>query len=302
MNIENNNNITFIIDTLQSIDDRYKGGSIVLHKLAFELANMGHFVYLFCDPIYPHQNIKIIPTIVLGVYNEFTKVYEWDPFFFDLNKTVSIYTQITRGNPFNTLYNTRWILHDCEEELWDTFGEDDFFCNFGNFELIEHKDCERLTVIDYNLNTFYDKKLSERKGFGHLVHKNTPEWGIEFLKNFGSSEILNYNGNIELNYYNDEFNKYEYILTFDDKSYFTTAAALSGAKSIILNPKPNLSSWEYRLENPINMFGVAYGLNDIKWADRTINLVRNHLKELEMSDKKTVVNFVKYWENRLEKL
>jgi hypothetical protein len=97
-----------------------------------------------------------------------------------------------------------------------------------------------------------------------------------------------------------EFNKYEYLLTFDDKSYYTAMAGLCGTKSIILNPNPSLSPLEYRIQNPIQMCGVAYGINDIDWANKTIGLVRDNLLQLEKQDTLTISNFVNYWENKLK--
>jgi hypothetical protein len=47
------------------------------------------------------------------------------------------------------------------------------------------------------------------------------------------------------------------------------------------------------------MFGVAFGWDDIQWANNTVHMVREHLKEIEKIDKKTVDNFVKYWENKI---
>ena len=44
------------------------------------------------------------------------------------------------------------------------------------------------------------------------------------------------------------------------------------------------------------MFGIAYGLDDIGWANKTIGLSRDYLKELEIIDDKTVQDFVKFWE------
>jgi hypothetical protein len=99
----------------------------------------------------------------------------------------------------------------------------------------------------------------------------------------------------------DEFNKYEYVLTFDDKSYYTVAAALCGAKSIILNTNKDMTPAEYRIKNPIQMCGVAYGMNDIKWAEQTIGLVKNNLLQLEKRDNTTIDEFIKYWENKILK-
>jgi len=47
------------------------------------------------------------------------------------------------------------------------------------------------------------------------------------------------------------------------------------------------------------MFGVAYGWDDISWANSTIGMVRDHLIELEKIDQKTIDEFVKYWELKL---
>ena len=55
--------LTFIIDTMISIGLESKGASFVLHKLAYELASRGNYVYVFNEPFYPHENIEIIPII-----------------------------------------------------------------------------------------------------------------------------------------------------------------------------------------------------------------------------------------------
>jgi hypothetical protein len=47
------------------------------------------------------------------------------------------------------------------------------------------------------------------------------------------------------------------------------------------------------------MCGVAYGMNDIKWANETIGLVRNNLLELERKDKQTINNFIEFWKSKL---
>lgn len=54
--------LTFIVDTLCSIGFEHKGGSFAVHRLAYELANKGHQVYVFNEPFYPHENIGVIPT------------------------------------------------------------------------------------------------------------------------------------------------------------------------------------------------------------------------------------------------
>jgi len=293
------NKLTFIVDTLCSIGFESKGASFAIHKLAYELASYGHYVYVFNEPFYPHENIEVIPTIKEEIVEGWRSKFIWGGFNFNLNNTVSIYTQITHANPFNTIHNVRWVLHDFEQEPWDLFQDIDVIFNYGTFKVPEGTLQQPLTVFDYNFDKYYNTNNPNRKGFGYLFHKRTPEWGKDFVKNFGATEIPHYNGKQNLNYLLEEFNKYEYVLTFDDKSYYTTAAALCGTKAIILNPDKDLTPNEYRSLNPIQMCGVAYGMNDIKWANETIGLVRDNLLELERKDKQTIDNFVKFWEQKI---
>jgi len=292
--------LTFIVHTMISIGLENKGASFALHKLAYEIALEGHHVYVFNEPKYPHENIEVIPTQVSEIIDDgWRNNFIWEGFNFNLSRTISIFPQTVYGNPFNTVHNVRWVLHDYSQEQWDTFGPDDIIFNYGDFMVPEKTPRYSLTVFDYNFDKFYNTHDKNRKGFGHIIHKNTPDWGWEFIKNLGSAEIPHYNGKKDLNYLLEEFNKYEYVLTFDDKSYYTSAAALCGAKSIILNPDKDITPVEYRIKNPIQMCGVAYGFDDIKWANETIGLVRENLLQLEQRDKKTILNFIEFWKNRL---
>ena len=60
-----------------------------------------------------------------------------------------------------------------------------------------------------------------------------------------------------------------------------------------------LTPTEYRLNNPIQMYGIAYGLEDISWANKTIDFATDHIHELEKIDQKSVDEFVSYWEKKL---
>jgi len=294
--------LTFIVNTMISIGLENKGASFALHKLAYEIALAGHYVYVFNEPKYPHENIEVIPTIITESFDHgWRNNFSWERFNFNLGNTISIFSQATYGNPFNTIHNVRWVLHDYSQEQWNTFDSNDVIFNYGTFKVPEGTTQLPLTVFDYNFNKFYNTHNPNRKGFGHIIHKNTPDWGIDFLKNIGSSEIPHYNGKKSIDYLLEEFNKYEYILTFDDKSYYTAAAALCGAKSIILNTDENITPIEYRMNNPVQMCGVAYGMNDIKWAEQTIGLVKDNLLELEKRDGRTIDEFIKYWENKILK-
>jgi hypothetical protein len=76
------------------------------------------------------------------------------------------------------------------------------------------------------------------------------------------------------------------------------AASMCGCKSIILGEK-NIIPEEFRKQNPIQKYGVAYGFDDLNWAEETIDLVTNNIKNLIESDNKSIQDFIDFWINRI---
>lgn len=290
--------LTFIVDTFCSIGFENRGASFAVHRLAYKLACKGHNVYTFNEPFYPHENIRVIPTTKITKDNGWWGEFIWQRFSYNPQKTITIYTQITWGNPFGTQHNCRWILHDYDEKTWETYGKNEIIYNYGSFKVPEGVKQEKLTVFDYKLDIYKNKK-GERKGFCSIIHKFTPEWGYDFLKNFDAKDLTSLLLEGKFDELSDEFNRHEYLITFDYKSYITTAAALCGCKVIILNKNKDISPLEYRLNNPIQMCGVAYGWEDIAWAEKTLPLVKENIEQLEKLDSKTVDDFTNYWTNKL---
>jgi hypothetical protein len=289
--------ITFIVDTLLSIGFPYKGGSIATHKLAYEIANEGYPVYVFNEPLYPHENIVVIKTKKESHNDDWWGTYTWENFSYNPDRTVTIYSNLTWGNPFNTKYNARWFLSDADMDKWES-QKDDVIYNYGTFNIPTNIQ-EKLTVFDYKIHDFYNTNNPNRSGFGFLKHKFTPDWGMDFVDKLNAKTIPTFNGKQNVNYLLEEFNKYEYIIMFDTKSYYSVIAALCGAKVIIVNDNDNITPTEYRIQNPIQMCGVSYGFNDLKWANNTIGLVRENLLNLEKKDKETILKFIEFWRKKI---
>jgi hypothetical protein len=315
MELKNNGKINFIIDLFINFKDQMSGGLVALHRLSYELAEKGHNVYIFCQPEYSHENIHVIPCTTEIQGSRFYST--WEPFSYNLNNTVSIYTEHNLNNPFGTKHITRWLLYHTKREFEEHYQDNEYYFNYGGCYTYRGYNDGYLTTVDYNLNNLYcDININNRTGYCHILHKNTPTDGDEIIKKFNSKDLGKdwfYKGGFD--YLREEFNKHEYFITFDQNTYLTTAAALCGCKSIILNPnnkdnsiknaytesldyKYSLTPTEYRLGFPRNMFGVAYGIEDIKWAKDTIHLVRDHIIELEKIDKKSVDKFVDFWNQK----
>lgn len=315
MNLPNNDKLNFLVAIEVQYGQALTGGIVAMHKLAYNLADRGHNVFTFCNPEYPHENIKVIPSEIVNI-NETEKKVEWGLFNYPVKKTISIYPQIIEGNPHNTLNVARWILYHTESKIEQTYGNEDVYFNFGNFKTFKNVPNKKLTVLNYNFDNLYITNQFSRKGFCHISHKNTPPDGNKIFSSFNSSDLGNWKTSGAYNYLREQFNKYEYFLTYDQKSFFTVAATLCGCKAIILRSdilkeeRENaftlsedygkiLTPTEYRLNNPIQMYGVAYGLDDISWANKTIGFTRDYIHELEKIDQKSVDDFVSYWEKKL---
>lgn len=316
MIINDNGKLNFIISIYHSLDEDMTGGSIVLHKLAYELADRGFNVYIFTEPAFKHENIKVIHSEFY--YQNGNTNIQWENFTYPIENTIAIYPQTILGNPFNCKHVVRWILYHTTEEIEKTFGENDIYFYFGDFKTFKNVEKKTLTIFEYNFDKLYQENFGKREGFCHILHKHNPENAEDILKVFNSKSLSEFETTkrLDFDFLKKEFNMYEYFLTFDKKSYYTLAAILCGCKAIILNIEDYpefytnafsvsedyqkvLTPTEYRIKNPIQMFGVAYGLNDISWANETINFAKQHLIEMDKIDKKTVNYFVDFWENKV---
>ena len=86
--------LNFILDLFFPLEKMLTGGLVVLHKLAYKLAEKGHNVFIFCEPEYPHPNIKTIRSEVKTEENSFIINYSWESFNYPVKNTVAIYPQI----------------------------------------------------------------------------------------------------------------------------------------------------------------------------------------------------------------
>lgn len=313
MELKNNGKINFVIDLFINFKDQMSGGLVALHKLSYELAERGHNVYIFCEPEYPHENINIIKSTTTIEGSRFNS--SWESFSYYLNNTVSIYTEHNLNNPFGTKHLTRWLLYHTKKEYEEKYDKNEFYFNYGGCFTYRGYDDGILTAVNYNLDKLYNENKHKREGYCHILHKNTPKTGKDEIEIFKSKDLGRWYDKGGYDFLRNEFNKHEYFLTFDQNTYLTTAAALCGCKSIILNPnyrnnniknaytesefyhKP-LTPTEYRLGFPRNMFGVAYGIEDLEWADNTIHMVRDHILEMEKIDAKSIDNFVDFWNKK----
>ena len=146
MKLPDENKINFLVGIHVNFGQVLTGGIVAFHKLAYELAKRGHNVFTFCNPEYPHENIKLIKSEVRNIYGPEPEI-SWEQFHYPLNKTVSIYPQIIKGNPYNTKHVTRWIQYHTEKEIEQQYGVDDVYFNYGNFKTFKNVDEKKINCV-----------------------------------------------------------------------------------------------------------------------------------------------------------
>jgi|10_taG_2_1085330.scaffolds.fasta_scaffold100376_1 hypothetical protein len=289
---------------------RHGGGDIAMHKLAYKLAERNHRVVMFCEPMWYHENIISFKSM-LHMNSGDGKGMTWflpEMMQFPLDSTVSVYSNNQPNNHFNTDYNAIWMLtDDYDHSNWKNTKTEDVFFSYSTWKT--KKETIPLKAIHYSFDELYKTNNGRRKGFCHFPHKYTPENYDSIIKSFDSDNIYDWKWSGGIDYLREILNEYEYLITFDKHTAMTYLPGLCGCKTIILNTDDDswpvdddewkkLTPEEYRLKHPHRKYGCAFGIEDIEWANRTIDLVPDHLKEMEKEDDKTVDNFIRFWKEK----
>jgi len=306
-------NPNFIIGVHSSLQQKMTGAIVAMHELAYKLAERGYKTCVVADPPKPHENLVRIPGEIVKSEG-FMEYFVWDNFEYPISNTISIYPQITRGNPFGTKHVARWILYHTEADIEKQYDETDEYFNYSNFKTYREVKDRKLTVLDYKFDELFLTNFGRRDGICHIRHKNIPPTGDLVFEKLGSYDLTDWKERGGYEYLREKLNQYKYMLSYDHASYYSIAAVLCGCTTVLLNPGRSyefarnastdldnrlVTPTEFRMLNPLQSCGIAYGWNDISWAEATLPFATNHLKEMEKLNDRTVDDFVDFWKKKL---
>lgn len=254
------------------------GGCIALHKLAHNLAICGAESYIMSDSKNPDYKSALIDEIAArGIAA--------------LPDTMTIYPEVVTGNPLNAAHVTRWILYHVRNySEYGIFNENDLIYKYAPFFETRRPDKihGELRAMELSLDKWIDKGAA-RSGSCHLYKKAGANKAD--VHPAGSLCIDDYPQNGGLESLIDVFNRSEYFYSYDDATFLSALAALCGCKSIVV-PTNGVTEQQWRAGFPYFFYGIAYGIENLKWAEDTAGSLRAHLDKLNtasLSDTKAYI-------------
>jgi len=231
---------------------------------------------------------------------------------------VVVYPEIINGNPLNCKKVIRWILLGLGKEMpidhYKNWSKDDlvyYFNSESNFHEIYENDIK----IHKMLSTLYInaevicKNYKSRSGVCFSIRKAA---NIENMNNRkvievhppDSFEITREHTQLQCIEF---FNNYKWFMCYDSLTFYIVIAALCGCVPVVykvagLDKKEwiqTTAAADYcKYKGIYNLFGIAYGQEDMKFAEETIHLAKAQWDDiLKFNKEKTVVPFINDLEN-----
>jgi hypothetical protein len=200
-------------------------------------------------------------------------------------------------------YKIIWFVSSRDSELKDA----DFVFKFDqHLSNSMRKFDGNLFVPDFNIdfwtqgsysrtfNTFYIKKA--RYAYDSQVLQSMLN---ESISHFGTNKKLidlDKTGGYLVGEPDHDYNKEvlqntKFFWTFDTNTFFSLAAAMCGATSVVIPDETPREKW---LMSRMFRYGISYGYDDIDHALSTQSKVRNHLYNLEKESLSEVDQFVNF--------
>ena len=247
------------------------GGVIALHNLCQLLNEQG-----FPASLWYHDN----PVRIDSFSSLFKKLRYWLRKFMrpdrycsphldaastsQLQESVVVYPEVTAGNPLKAKRVVRWLLHKPGFHTGViNYGKNDLFFyfkkDFDDPELNPNPD-NHLQIINVMRDIYKQTNFGERRGTCYMVRKgkgrelNYHPQGALLVDNYSHQELASV------------FNQYEYFISYDLYTMYSTYAAMCGCKSVVV-PANWISKDEWHSDE--FMTGVAYGIEDLDRADQT---------------------------------
>ena len=204
---------------------------------------------------------------------------------------IVLYPEIVHGNPLNSTNIIRWIMyfpgiHGGPKSFDSTDLIACYSWNFCQSLKGQLHDLVYLRLVDYQFEFFknIEHLKSNRSGILYLKKKDTVMIeGITITRNHTEQELIGKPliPGIGKRARIEQLAQAEYFYSYDPYSFIFVEAAMTGCVAVVV-PFDNMtrSDWMMGDELEETRYGVAFGLEEVQNATKSLPLVLSHLRNL----------------------
>ncbi len=204
-----------------------------------------------------------------------------------LRRAIVVYPEVTSGNPLQSTRVVRWFLNKpgrLTGEISYGNGELYFYYQpaFDDPELNPHPD-NSLFVLTVMEDVYRQTNFGERKGTCYILRKGRHRVSEPAALD---GVVIDGKGHEEIARI---FNESECCISYDPYTMYSTYASMAGCRSIVV-PEPGVSKAQWQPVEELT-YGIAYGVDDVAFAERTRPLMLSHLEKSEADNLRLVAVF-----------
>jgi len=274
------------------------GGVIVLHKLCDLINELGHSA-----KIWPHHHAPLIKSLrgsgfeytFQQTFNNLSRfVWGKGKSNFKLSphkhkktalagvqdlrdNAIIIYPEVTYGNPLDAKNIVRWWLYKRKfppHKKQVKAKEINFHWHESYLdELIISEGTSLFTITSVMTDKYKQSNFGVRRGYCHIVRKGRSKVLDQHPKDSILIDGLTHEETARV------FNAVEYCVSYDSRTMLTRFAALCGCKVMIV-PEEGLTLEAWEPDERLR-YGLAYGQENIAWAENTKHLIHEELQKIQ---------------------
>ena len=247
------------------------GGTTCEFEMSRRISDNGYPVKIY----YPYGDVTS------GIYDNYATLEDVN------DDTVAIYCAHRHGNPLNAKRVVRWVAYGLPNEYYDSFSDTDIiyyhlpFCknNLTKQRLfscrlspdVKNNRENRVNELCFIVKKGYKFwKNSIRRDTNTFPHQHMFKNRLSFLKTNSGIDLAAYSSQTD---YISIFNKTKYFFCYDPCTFLVIIALLCGC-IVIQDPVDGYTEeeWIYATLgiNSVKLKGLAYGIENIKYAEDTI--------------------------------
>lgn len=293
--------MTRIVISASSYDEDI-GGIIVLHKLCHLLRQLGYNAYLknvVEDRVIGRNNFKglfiFVYEFLISVFTKYRTNPQFDTPILSgeiSDSDIVVYSEGTFGNPLKANNVVRWFLNKPGYFTGHTFyGKGELYFKFdnglvSNFEFPGSRTSKNiLNVVHIPFDIYNTSGAAEsREGTAYSVRKGISKKLSQHPEDAVCIDGLNHREIATI------FKRVQRFISYDTYSAYCFFAVLCGCEVVVI-PDEGISREEWYPDEKLR-YGLAYGFDDLQWANDTKHLVLPYRESKESLYVATVENFI----------